>query len=107
MLAGAPVGYATVTVRSHNSVRPSVQTVHRWWYRSLERAALVGAGVTAGQNMHRGRHTTGRAVQRATGDLKLTQRLLGHKDIRTTSIYAELDTADLAAALRAMDRDED
>lgn len=105
LLKGEPVGYATVTVRTHDVARPSVQRVHRWWYRCLQRAGLVDPGVTAGKNMHRGRHTVGRAVQRAHHDLKLTQKMLGHRDIRTTSIYAELDTVDLAAALRAMDRD--
>jgi hypothetical protein len=30
-----------------------------------------------------------------------------HKDIATTSIYSDLDTVDLAAALRAMERDDD
>jgi len=107
LVKGAPVGYANVMTRTHSDQRPSVQTVHRWWYRCLARSGFVEQGVTAGANMHRGRHTAGRAVQRAHHDLKLTQRLLGHKDIRTTSIYADLDTVDLAAALRAMDRDEE
>jgi integrase len=107
LLRGEPVGYASVTSRAHSDRRPTGQTVHRWWYRCLGRAGLVDDGVTAGQNMHRGRHTTGRAVQRATGDLKKTQLVMGHKDMRTTSIYADLDTIDLAAALRAMDRDDD
>ena len=107
LVAGEPVGYANVTTRSHGPGRPSGQTVHRWWYRCLQAAAMVDPGVTAGANMHRGRHTAGRAVQRATGDLKKTQKLLGHIDIRTTSIYADLDTVDLAAALRAMTRDDE
>lgn len=101
-----PVGYANLTTRAHSSDQPTVQTVHRWWYRCLERAGLVESGTTAGANMHRGRHTAGRDIQRAHHDLKLTQRLLGHRDIRTTSIYADLDTADLADALRAMERDD-
>lgn len=107
LLRGEPVGYATVTTRTHGLGKPSGQTVHRWWYRCLQRAGLVELGVTAGQNMHRGRHTAGRAVQRHHHDLKLTQLMLGHKDITTTSIYADLDTLDLAAALRAMERDEE
>jgi site-specific recombinase XerC len=107
MLRGEPVGYADVTTRVHSAKRPSGQTVHRWWYRCLGRAGVVDVGVTRGANMHRGRHTTGRAVQRAKHDLKITQLILGHADIKTTSIYADLDTADLAAALRQMDRDEE
>lgn len=107
LIGGEPVGYADVTTRRHVPERSSGQTVHRWWYRCLGRAGLVDTGVTSGQNMHRGRHTAGRAVQRAHHDLKLTQKMLGHIDIKTTSIYADLDTVDLAAALRAMDRDDD
>jgi integrase/recombinase XerC len=106
MIQGEPVGYGEVTTRTHSPKRSSGQTVHRWWYRCLQGAALVDPGVTAGANMHRGRHTTGRAVQRHSGDLKITQQILGHIDMRTTSIYADLDTADLAAALRAMERDD-
>jgi integrase len=106
-LPGGPVGYATVTTRTHGPERMSVQAVHRWWYRCLQHAGLVEVGVTAGANMHRGRHTAGRAVQRAHHDIKLTQLMLGHKDVGTTSIYADLDTLDLAAALREMNRDDE
>jgi site-specific recombinase XerC len=102
-----PAGYSTVTTRKHSDKRPSPQTVHRWWYRCLVRAGLVPEGTTSGANMHRGRHTAGRDLQRSSGNLKLTQRLLLHRDIRTTSIYAEMDTSDLAEALRAMDRDDE
>jgi site-specific recombinase XerC len=106
LLRGCPVGYADVTTRAHSDRRPSGQTVHRWWYRCLQRVSLVEPGQTAGQNMHRGRHTTGRAIQRHKHDLKLTQQMLGHRDIKSTAIYAELDTIDLAAAMRAMERED-
>ena len=49
--------------------------------------------------MHRGRHTAATELQRPHHDLKLTQLLLGHQDIRSTARYAQLDTADLARAL--------
>ena len=32
-------------------------TLQRWWYRHLEAAGLVGAGMTSGLNVHRARHT--------------------------------------------------
>jgi hypothetical protein len=37
--------------------RMSGPTLHRWWYRHLQAAGLVGAGMTSGLNMHRARHT--------------------------------------------------
>lgn len=97
---GQQQGYAWMTKRWHHQ-EPTGKLVHLWWYRCLERASLVKKGATAGQNMHRGRHTAATELLRATHDLKLTQLLLGHKDIRSTSMYAQLDTADLEAALLA------
>jgi integrase/recombinase XerD len=72
---------------------------HLWWYRCLARAGLVDERTTSGMNMHRGRHTAATALQRSHHDLRLTQLLLGHADIRSTARYAQLDTADLAQAL--------
>lgn len=103
---GKKVGYADVVRRYHNRSAPTGKLVHLWWYRCLERAGVVDTGTTAGMNMHRGRHTAATELLRATHDLKLTQLLLGHKDIRSTSMYAQLDTADLAAALRTMKGEE-
>jgi site-specific recombinase XerD len=42
-------------------------TVHRWWYRMLEQAGLVGHGVRAGLNMHRARHTFATELRRVAG----------------------------------------
>jgi site-specific recombinase XerC len=50
-------------------------------------------------NMRRGRYTVATELQRAHHDLRLTQLLPGHGDIRSTARYAQLDTADLAQAL--------
>ena len=105
-LKSGPAGYTTVTTRKHSPQRPAPNTVHRWWYRCIVRSGLVPEGTTSGENMHRGRHTVGREMQRAHHDLELTRQMLGHRDIHTTAIYAELDTADLASALREMARDD-
>jgi site-specific recombinase XerC len=95
------VGYANVTRRRHDR-KPTGKLAHLWWYRSLARAGLVAEGATSGMHMHRGRHTAATELQRAHHDLRLTQLLLGHADIRSTARYAQLDTADLAQALRDM-----
>jgi site-specific recombinase XerC len=92
------IGYAKVTRRRHDR-KPSGKLVHLWWYRCLERAGVVPKGTTGGMHMHRGRHTAATELQRSHHDLRLTQLLLGHADIRSTARYAQLDTADLAQAL--------
>lgn len=45
------------------------------------------------------RHTTGTRLLRATGNLKLTQKLLRHEDIQTTTKYAHANNDDLRAAM--------
>jgi site-specific recombinase XerC len=97
-IGGDRFGYAKVTRRRHDR-KPSGKLAHLWWYRCLERAELVAKGTRSGMHMHRGRHTAATELQRSHHDLRLTQLLLGHADIRSTARYAQLDTADLAQAL--------
>lgn len=73
---------------------------HSWWYRCLGNAGIVAEGTSEGEHMHKARHTAGQRVLDATGDLKLTQRVLGHASIQTTGdIYVDYDNAQLAAKL--------
>lgn len=59
------------------------------------------AGVDA--RLHDTRHTTGMRTLRATGNLKLAQRLLRHSKISTTSeFYADADTADIKAGMETV-----
>ncbi len=78
-------------------------TMQRWWYDRLADAGLVERGTTGSKRtmkMHAARHTAGQRVLDATGDLKLVQRVLGHKSIQTTGdIYVDYDNAELAAKL--------
>ena len=76
--------------------------MHRWWYGCLQRAGIVAQGTTAGERMHKARHTAGQRILDATGDLKLVQKLLGHESIRTTGdIYVDYDIDQWAALLAA------
>jgi len=50
---------------------------------------------------HDTRHTAATRLVRATGNLKLAQRLLGHTEIATTARYAHVTDADLRAGLEA------
>ena len=51
---------------------------------------------------HDTRHTAATRLVRATGNLKLAQRLLGHTEIGTTSRYAHVTDADLRAGMEAV-----
>jgi integrase/recombinase XerC len=82
--------------------RMSGPTVHRWWYRHLERAGLVGTGMTSGLNMHRARHTFATDLRRVA-DLGAASQALGHSDLSTTaSIYGHYDLSDLERAMEAL-----
>jgi integrase/recombinase XerC len=86
----------------------SMTALHRWWYRRLELAGIVAVGDTSGEKMHKARHTAGQNLLDSTGDLKLVQKLLGHKSIQTTGdTYVDYDSeqwaAKMAEALRKND----
>lgn len=50
---------------------------------------------------HDTRHTAATRLVRATGNLKLAQKLLGHTELATTSRYSHVTEADLRAGLEA------
>lgn len=69
----------------------------------LHRAARR-AGLDMKRVVHGARHHAGTRTLRATGNLRLTQRLLGHATIQSTVRYAHATEADLRAALDGMSR---
>jgi integrase len=82
--------------------RMSGPTIHRWWYRRLQQAEVVGEGMTSGLNMHRARHTFATDLRRVA-DLGATSQALGHSDLSTTaSIYGHYDLSDLERAMEAL-----
>jgi site-specific recombinase XerC len=82
----------------------SAPTIHRWWYRRLQEAGLVGQGMTSGLNMHRARHTFATDLRRVA-DLGATSQALGHSDLSTTaSIYGHYDLSDLERSMEALAR---
>lgn len=71
-------------------------------YDNIRRTAK-NAGISKKISFHTSRHTFGTLTLAATGDLYTTQRLLGHKDIRTTAIYAEVLMEDKIKAIQNAD----
>ncbi len=54
---------------------------------------------------HMLRHTAGTRFYRASKDLHLTARLLGHKSVNTSAIYAKMDLGDLRALIDELEDD--
>lgn len=67
------------------------------WARKWKKA-LTDAGVDDFR-FHDLRHTAATRVTRAVGNLKVTQKLLGHSDIATTARYAHASDGDVMDAL--------
>ena len=68
------------------------------------RRAARRAGIRGGRVIHGARHHAGTTILRATGNLKLAQRLLGHATIQSTARYAHAVEDDLRAAIDALPR---
>lgn len=54
------------------------------------------------QHLHRFRHKCGTDAQRATGNIRVTQRLLRHASVRSTEGYTLVSDAELHAAVAAL-----
>lgn len=68
------------------------------------KAYLVALALDAkGRGCHAARHTRATLLYAATRDLRLVGRELGHSDMRTTAIYADVLAEDRAAAADAID----
>ncbi|MGH3039525.1 MAG: tyrosine-type recombinase/integrase, partial [Gaiellaceae bacterium] len=97
-------GQQKLATRAYPKKRPSPQAVHRWWYRQLQAAGLVGRGVTHGLNMHLARHTFATELRRVAG-IDAASQALGHADLNTTlGIYGHRDQTDLEVAMEAYAR---
>ena len=79
-----------------------VHGLHKWWYACLARAGVVAEGQTAGEKMHKARHTAGqRVLDKTRGNILAVKTLLGHSSISTTAdIYTDWNIDQLADTLR-------
>lgn len=65
------------------------------------KSAARRAGLDGGRLIHGARHHAGTETLRRSGNLKLTQQLLGHKDITSTLRYAHALQGDLRALVES------
>jgi integrase len=75
---------------------------HDGWRQEWKRA-LTEAGIEDFR-FHDSRHTAATRAQRAVGNVKTVQRMLGHKDIKTTLRYIRSDITDVRAAMEAVEK---
>lgn len=71
------------------------------WARSW-RTALKDAGIEDFR-FHDIRHTAATRILRSSGNLRVTQKLLGHKNIKTTTRYAHVTMEDVRGAMVAVE----
>jgi len=92
------------TLAAMASTRKAGETVlpfTYWGLYSRLRTAAATAGLGA-RAIHGARHHAATTLLRATGNLKLTQRMLGHASIQSTMRYAHANEDDLRAALNSL-----
>lgn len=70
------------------------------WRRTKARAEKAGTPLEDFR-FHDNRHTAATRLVRATGNLRLAQKMLGHTDIKTTTRYAHVTHDDLRAGMEA------
>ncbi len=56
-------------------------------------------GINKSISFHTSRHTFGTLIQAATGDIETTKKLMGHKSLRSTVVYADVLTEDKIKAI--------
>lgn len=82
--------------RSRHERYPITENGFKTQWRRAKRTAGV-----ADFRFHDTRHTAATRLVRATGNLKLAQKMLGHTEIATTSRYSHVTDADLRAGMEA------
>ena len=56
-------------------------------------------GIEKNISFHTARHTFATLVQAATGNIETTQKLLGHKSLKSTAVYADVLTEEKVKAI--------
>jgi integrase/recombinase XerD len=97
-LGHAPAEY-DVLFRSNRGTRVSYDAVHCQWAKLCKVGGLVDTDGTPRYTPHQLRHTRGSELIAQGQRIEIFHRVLGHRDIRSTLGYAELQEAQVRAAL--------
>src|SRR5215471_17012125 len=85
--------------RSSRGTRSSYDAVHYQWSKLCAAAGLLDATGAPRYTPHQLRHMRGSELVAQGQRIEIVQRVLGHRDIRSTLGYAELQDAQVRAAL--------
>lgn len=84
---------------SNRGTAVSYDALHYQWAGICTAAGLVDEAGAPRYTLHQLRHTRGSALIAQGQRVEIVQRVLGHRDIRSTLGYAELQEAQVRAAL--------
>ncbi len=91
-------------VETREGEPPRLEEITYWAMHHRLRRAAAKAGIPSGRLIHGMRHHAGTAILRATRDIMMSKRLLGHRQVSTTERYAQIDTSDLRGGLANVPR---
>jgi len=97
-LGHTPAEY-DILFRSNRGTRVSYDAAHYQWAKLCKVGGLVDTDGTPRYTPHQLRHTRGSELIAQGQRVEIVQRVLGHRDIRSTLGYAELQEAQVRAAL--------
>lgn len=88
-----------ILFRSNRGTVVSYDAVHYQWAKVCQAAGLVDDAGKPRYTLHQLRHTRGSELLAQGQPVEIVQRVLGHRDIRSTLLYAELTEDQVRAAL--------
>ncbi len=90
--------------RSNRGTRISYVSLHYQWFHICSSADLVDDKSKPRYTLHQLRHTRGTELLEQGHRMEIVQRVLGHRDSRSTQGYAKLNEAQVRAALEQSKR---
>jgi len=90
--------------RSNRGTRVSYDAAHYQWAKVCAHAGLLNEDGKPLYTIHQLRHTRGSELIAQGQRVEIVQRVLGHRDIRSTLGYAELNESQVRAALEQPQR---
>ena len=93
------IRFAVAEMEVSAGTRVSYDALHYQWARLCQAAGLVDGAGAPRYTPHQLRHTRGSELIAQGQRVEIVQRVLGHRDIRSTLGYAELQDAQVRAAL--------